>query len=316
MTFISLLAPLVLTAVAQEPAPDVTTLRFGWPAEGSVRVREDILKKGRSVETTYVLRWAPIADGSGTVLEYSDYEIVSFGGVPRSDPRLAKVLPQFEALASAMPKFTLDEEGNLTGFIGFEEMIDSVLGLLEERDPELGPKIAELLRQPQMRATMEEKAAETWNAWVGNWIDLEVERGTEEVWEVDVEEYGGFVREFEYRFGERAEYRGLECVEIAMESVADEALLLRTTLEMLGLIAESVDVELPDELPFARMARTDLIEGIFAVDGLRPLEVERSMTVQIWKTANSESEESLESHHYVFEWSDMAPADEDDDGDR
>ena len=77
------LLPLVLVA-PQDPDSDALTLRFGWPHEGQVQVREASLKKGATAEIAYTLRWRP---------DESDESGESFGPQPSSASPVVRTIP-------------------------------------------------------------------------------------------------------------------------------------------------------------------------------------------------------------------------------
>ena len=73
-----------------------------------------------------------------------------------------------------------------------------------------------------------------------------------------------------------------------------------------------MDRELPEDLPISRVTRADRTHGIYAVDGLRPIDVETSTMIRLWEKGKDEPVEQVERHRYLFEWDDLAPAGEDD----
>jgi len=310
----ALLLLLALLGPLQDEAPSSpVTLTFGWPAEGSVRVREQARKNDAGAVMSYVLRWSPAEEGEGLLLAYTDFLFLEIDGEEVTTPAMRSAVRQAEVLASAIPSLRIGADGALLGIEEFGEMLERLIAHMASDgslEPEKVDQVARAMREPSVRDTMEAKCSEFWQAWVGVWAGLELERGTDEVWHLDVEETKGVTRELLITYGERTHHRGLECVEIEMEGDADEQLIREKTLAMVGLLAEGADQELPKELPFARMTRTDRTHGIWALDGLRPLEVLTSSTVSVWQSADGEPEVQAEEHHYFFEWEDLDPAPE------
>ena len=309
MICLALLASLAVVTVTQDTSESETTrLEFGWPDEGRVAVYEKVLKKTSRAELRYDLSWAPLEEGEGRRVEYRNFRFLTVNGMNASDPRIASALVQAQAMAGVIPKLQIDVRGNLVGFSGFDEAIDGVLGLLEGKVERSTLKaLREAMSQPQVRQTIEAKTAETWNYWVGNWVDLELQRGTEDVWEIDMEESGGTVPELFLVYGDRKRHRGADCVEISMKGTANEDMLRRRLLEMMGVFAEGLDTELPDDLPVDRATKVLTVNGIYAVDGLRPLEAHTSDVTRLWITGANEPQEQIEEHSYYFDWPGVEP---------
>jgi hypothetical protein len=159
--------------------------------------------------------------------------------------------------------------------------------------------------QPEVAQMAQTATAERWMAWGANWDTLEVERGEEFVLELDTELTGGVVSELSIAVGEKTHHRGIECVEIACDSEAEEELLRREYTRALGVI--SPDGKAPPENLFAELSSEQSSFGIFAVAYLRTLEVRTSKKVTVVPAAGAGPVVQFEEILYQFEWPDLEP---------
>lgn len=200
----------------------------------------------------------------------------------------------------------MDAIGDLVEIEGIDELLERMFDTVStDHAEDLRWRLEKALDNPQVQQMIQNKAVERWGQWVSTWIGLEVTRGTEEVWELDMEVTGGAFPEWHVAYSKRESYRGLECVEISSKSEADEDRLLRQVLQTLGIATANAEEELPDDIPLSRTTRTDTIRGIYAVDGLRPITVHTSTLMRVWEAGAGEPEEQLEEHTYAFEWDDL-----------
>ena len=131
------LLPLALTV--QDPEPDALTLRFGWPHEGQVQVRESSLKKGATAEIAYTLRWSPDEQGESFVIAYEDYRFLSINGQAASTPAVKAIVERIAPLMKAIPRMRISSAGQLAEFLGLDEVFEAVLDELPEDQRNLEP---------------------------------------------------------------------------------------------------------------------------------------------------------------------------------
>ncbi len=307
----TLLASLALFATPQDTgAPETVRFEFGWPREGRVPVFEETTKNGATMKASYELVLSPDAGGAATRVEYDAFKIRSLPGVDLTDPgpAVTKSIVQLEAVTGAIPGFRIDAQGSLVDQDDFGPMLASVADVMRTTvEPEVIEQVLGLLRQPQFQEMMQAKAADRWHNWVGHWVDIEFEPGSEEVWEIDTEISGGVIPELELRYGERVDYRGVECIEISMSGRADEDLLMRTLLSVMGEFSAGLGADLPKDIPFERATKTVSVHGFYAIEGLRPLEVQSSEETSVLAKGQTQPEKRVESHAYYFDWPGVEP---------
>ena len=304
----ALLSALALLFFPQRTQEDTVSLRFGWPETGKCEVFEEVAKKGMEATMRYDLYWAPLTgDEEGLLLEYRDFRFIEFNGMDATTPQARRALAQATAMGSAIPRMKIGPDGALFGFEDYDKMVRELMEHFETRGDakEEIEALGQLLGQPQLQQVMKTKSAEIWNHWVSSWVG-DVVRGTGEVWELDMEATGGVLPELHIQYGKLEEYRGVECIEVSLTGQADEEVFRRKLLQMLGLMSPDAE-ELPEDAPISRATKTLTVEGILAVEGLRPLEIQTSDVTKIWDAESGRVQPQEEEHTYYFDWPGIEP---------
>lgn len=304
-----MLATLAATlALSVAPAPEPITLRFAWPREGKVEVRQHSEKQGKKGGMTYVLHWAPEPDGETMLVEFRDVRLGDLEGVPNDAVGRAAIAGAARAIGSALPKLRVAFDGTLIEVVGYEDTVEVVLDTITEgMDPETVAQLRATMLKPEVAQMVQTATVERWMAWGAQWDTLEVERGEEFVLELDTELTGGVVSELSITIGETTHHRGVECVEIACSSEADEELLRREYMRALGTLLPDRDGKGPPEHLFPEMSTEQSSLGIFAAADLRPLEVRTRKKVRVVPAGGADPVVQVEEYRYEFEWPDLEP---------
>lgn len=160
---------------ANDTTAQDATLTFSWPVPGKVRVTETALKKGRTAVFQYDLITKPVANSRDIEVSYRRFEFVSIQGLDLNSAEIRQKLAPTLAIMSALPSFRINPKGELLEVIGFEEMLQRVLDtslLAGNIDAKVRNKVISMLSEPTTIATLKEKTANYWDAWVGAWIGL------------------------------------------------------------------------------------------------------------------------------------------------
>lgn len=293
-------------ALSVAPAPEPITLRFAWPREGKVEVLQRSEKQGKKGQMTYVLHWATEPGDETMLVEFRDVRLGDLEGLPADAVGRAAIAGAARAIGSALPKLRVALDGTLIEVVGYEETVEVVLDAIsDDMDPEMVEQVRATMLKPEAAQMVQTATVERWMAWGAQWDTLEVERGEEYVLELDTELTGGVVPELSITIGEKTHHRGVECVEIACSSEADEELLRREYTRALGFLAP--DGKGPPENLFSEVSSEQNSLGIFAAADLRPLEVRTRKEVRVVPAAGAGPVVQVEEHRYEFEWPDLEP---------
>ena len=304
---ILLTAPLLLAQDAT--APDFA-LTFAWGERGEVRVFDSTLKQGKESETTFVLRWEPIEGTDDLLVEMADMAFVSYGGVPADDPSLAMAMGMLEPMLQVVPSFRITRAGDLVEVGDVGEALEAVLALYESEEG--GEQKTAMLRQafgsPQAQALVTNSIVENWTAWVGFWAGFEGEYDENYVVENDAV---ALAPQFDIAVGGSVEHRGMEALEASMTAVADPERLMLRMVGFFDAITDEEDEALRQARKriassFESAERVDSFGGLYALDGLRPLEVTTEMRVRV-TVVDGEPQQQIERHRYRFEWPGLEP---------
>jgi hypothetical protein len=295
-------------AAAPEPAPPSVTgdvvadspLRFAWPEGAHATVTERVLKKGRHATTRY--RIVTQRDGEALLVYYRDFAFVDFEGLDLADPAVREQLDALERqVAGAIPPYRVAADGTWLGCGEFDAMLDGLTGILPAEDL---ASFRAMMANPKIRAVVDAKLRDVWQAWVEGWLGLSLGPGERHQGSSRIE-IAGTVVELPYTI-ERLEGDGVE-------------IRLRATSELAGDPAKAMLGALFDEIATTLQtgdgaARPDASAGMRALEVRRvhlreatldpaTLLPTRAFTrVTITVGDGTKTTESIESHEWTFDW--------------
>jgi len=280
-------------AATAQPAEIAAPLRFAWPAGIDARVTERVVKKGRHATMRY--RIAVEEDDDALLVYYRDFAFAEIEGFDLGDPAVrAEIRGLEEQLGGAIPPYRVAHDGTWIGATGIETLGQRFESVFSAKDREM---FGSLLANPKVRALVDAKMREVWQAWAQGWIGLELQPG--------------------------ARYEGTAAVDVAgvrveqpfvvERLVADDGVRLRATQTMAGEQAIAAVGAVIDEFIAARgqatkplpLAATDVRRVYVREATLDPktlLPRRASTHVTIAVTHEGQTTEQIESHEWVFDW--------------
>lgn len=318
-----LLAPLTIAvpslATTQDPAhsddvieatPDAAPIQlaFGWPETGSVGLEVDVARASGSGRYTCRLSWAPDEafepehDGQQPhrIVRYSDFEFLELNGKQPDDPEFRALTRELAPTLAAVPPFRVDANGEFLGLLDEEAAARGMAEALGSLGVAAHGMIGRMLSDPMTRGMIENSIAEDWSWWASFWNEYETTPGEAVTSRVDFPSglTGNPIHadmtcecvDLHERDGERA-------VHMRASTVYDEADMLRVTMATLRKMS---DGPVPEDA-IRSVARTDEVDGIYTIDGLRPLEVHWKKTITV--DGGSGAKESVERKTWTFDWS-------------
>jgi hypothetical protein len=178
--FIARVLPLAIAAAAP-PASGAQTFQFQWPIP--VRVGVTCVSDRDSVTTVmhfvaHLYQTLP----NELKLQWEAPEILDFRINGYSATGIQSQLAQLTSLAAQSLPMTISRSGEfLRAPVGEEtqrKLIEWLRGMAGSAiSPEAWASVERMMRSPQTAARMEGAAAESWNAWVGAWVGLELDPG-------------------------------------------------------------------------------------------------------------------------------------------
>lgn len=301
-------------AAAPEPAPsvggdvgDASPLRFAWPEGAHATVTERVLKKGRHATTRY--RIVTQREGEALLVYYRDFAFVDFEGLDLADPSVREQLDALERqVAGAIPPYRIAADGTWLGCGEFDAMLDGLDGVLPAEDL---AAFRTMMSNPKIRAVVDAKLRDVWQAWVEGWIGLSLRPGERHEGRSRIE-IAGTVVELPY----------------TIERLAGDgaAMRLRATSELAGDPAKAMLGALFDEVAAALpigdgAAKSEASAGMRALDVRRVhlreatldpatlLPTRASTRVTITVGDGAKTTESIESHEWTFDWHDGVSGD-------
>lgn len=281
------------TTVATDPS---APLRFAWPAGSSAVVTERILKDGKHAVTRY--RIVTEVDGDALLVWYRDFAFVELQGVDLRDPEAAAKVHEVERqLAGAIPPYRVARDGTWLGASDLDGLAEHFAKLLSPRQVET---LRALLANPKLRAVIDAKLREVWQAWAEGWVGLELAPG---------ERYAGNVAMDVA--GTRIE------VPFVVERFAttdDDGIRLRATQTLEGeqaiqavggMIEEFVEAmptkpAKPMSLEGLAVRRVHLREATLDPTTLLPRRAYTRVTIAV--TREGKTTEKIEEHEWTFAW--------------
>jgi hypothetical protein len=297
-------------AAAPEPAPPSVTgdvvadspLRFAWPEGAHATVTERVLKKGRHATMRY--RIVTQREGGTLLVYYRDFAFVDFEGLDLADPDVRAQLTALERqVAGAIPPYRIAADGTWLGCGELDTMLDGLDGVLPAEDL---AAFRTMMSNPKIRAVVDAKLRDVWQAWVEGWLGLALRPGERHQGSTRIE-IAGTVVVLPYTI-ERLEGDGA-------------ALRLRATSElagdpakaMIGALLDEVAAALPNGDDASRAAasagvralavrRVHLREATLDPATLLPTRAFNRVTITVGDGAKTT--ESIESHEWTFDWHD------------
>lgn len=273
-------------------------LTFDWPEKGSVKIHSYAKKRGMEAEIDYVMTIVPDGESGGFLLETGGVDIRKVNGLSGEELLKDPKASQLALIAAALPAARIDAKGTLTGFSGLEAALENMSRLAPDEQGRKAMK--ELLAAPEMRQVLERKLAESWNLWVGAWIDLELAVGEEAAVDLEEPSFGGATVPTRYVFRclSREEHLGRDCVRLSVDQTVDPVAFAKAMTAMM----KSGGAPVPE---VASAERTTHSEVVLEVATMRPHSASTAMTVTV-KAPGETPLVQEELKRYELAWPDLA----------
>jgi hypothetical protein len=282
-------------------------LKLAWPDAGSVRMTVEFARGADAGRYRCSLSWAPDAeavDGAVTgrpdrVVRYSDFEFLALNGKEKGDPGFAAMNNALAPALAAVPPFRVTADGDFVELVDLDGKLEDLAAAYEGLAPGALETIRELLADPMMRGMIEKSTAEDWSWWGSFWNDYETASGEAIKSPISLPSgltgnpIGGMLT---MECLDRHVRAGVEAVHMRARTEYDPDDMLRITLATLRMMSGT---EVPDGAIVA-VSRSDEVDGIYTVEGLRPLEVRWSKTIAV--DDGSGFAETVETKHWTFDW--------------
>jgi hypothetical protein len=282
-------------------------LKLAWPDAGSVRMTVEFARGTDAGRYRCSLSWAPDAeavDGADSdrpdrIVRYSDFEFLELNGKQQGDPGFAAMNNALAPALAAVPPFRVTADGEFVGLVDLDGKLEELAAAYEGLAPGAFETIRALLDDPLKRSMIESSTAEDWSWWGSFWNDYET--GAGEVIASPISLPSGLTGNpiagmLTMECLDRHVRAGVEAVHMRARTEYDPGDMLRVTLATLRMMS---GIEVPDDAIVA-VSRGDEVDGIYTVEGLRPLEVRWSKTITV--DDGSGPAESVETKHWTFDW--------------
>jgi len=280
------------------------TLDLDWPDEGSVRMTVEIQRENGSGSYACTLSWAPeeLADRApedarpGTIVRYSDFDVLSLNGKTKDEDGFEALANALAPALAAVPPFRVDADGEFDALIELDAAFESAYASLA---PGALSTIRALLADPMNRAVIQNSAAEEWAWWGSFWNGYESAPGEAVASEISLPSgLTGTPIEgvLTMECIDRHERDGAEAVHMRARTEYDPDDMLRVTLATLRMTSGE---DVPDDA-IAGVSRVDEVDGVYLLDGLRPLEVRWSKTFAV--DDGTGPRERVERKQWSFVW--------------
>lgn len=309
--------PAPLTSPVEETAPAPVTpsasvapiaLRFAWPREGSVQVKETVRRKGHTAEFAYELAWTPDEQG-GFVIEHRDHRCTSLDGVAIDAATASMMLAASGFEDIGYPRLRISAEGELVELLDMDLFIQPLIskaleapGIPEEERQE----IATVMQSDGARSLFEAPSRQQWHAWAGAWRGGEVTPGSPAIHEEESPSAFGTTLKSTIKITADAPVtiEGRRQIRLHLETVFDPTSLTQAALSMpaLAMTARAQALQKAEAERVGRMERRDQLEVLTDPDTLMPLRVLRRSERAVYDKAGASMEAVKEQYLYEFIW--------------
>jgi hypothetical protein len=305
------LAPAGYEPVAAPAAPDpVIALRFAWPREGSVQVKETVRRKGHTAEFSYELAWSPDEQG-GFVMEHRDHRCTGLDGVAIDAATASMMLAAsgFEGIGN--PRMRISAAGELVELLDMDQFLEPLIGKAIEAPgipEEERQEIATVMRSEGARSLFEAPSRQQWHAWAGAWCGEVVNPAAPATREEESPSAFGTTLKSTVRIeaDPPATVDGRRQIRLRRATVFDPASLTEAALSMpaLAMTARAQALHKDEAQRVGRMERQDDLEVLTDPDTLIPLRVLRRSLRTVFDKSGASMETVKEQYLYEFEWPD------------
>ena len=282
-----------------------TPLRFAWPVGARATVTERVLKKGRRATTRYDI--VTQREGSTILVYYRDFAFLELEGFDLDDPTVREQIAALESqVAGAIPPYRIAADGTWLGCGELDTMLDGLVAVLPAAHV---ATFREMMANPKIRAVVEAKIRDVWQAWVEGWLGLELAPG-ERIEGSSAIEIAGVPALLPYVI-ER-----LPGNAATIELRATSEISGATAQAMVGVLLEEIIAAFPDRLG-AKGRETAAVAAELAVRRVHLREVTLDRATMLPRRALSrvtivvqgeQTVESIESHEWIFAWDGEAAA--------
>lgn len=225
------------------------------------------------------------------LLESLEFERLNGEAIDTEEER-AQVEASLAMARAVMPRFYISPEGAYERVVGMDEMIDALLSWRGSSE-----KVADMMRQPQMKAQLQAVAGDIWLTWVESWAGLALQpghpvTGSQEVSAFSTSMPAEFVVEHLGTLEGAPELRLLHTRSVVDGDEAREAML-----RMLQGFSDQVDGPPLDENAIESMRRVDDLWVAIDPDGAFPHHVRRETVIEV----NDQRREDVQA--WEFDWS-------------
>lgn len=299
------LPPAVLPPPAAEPA---LALRFAWPAQGSVRVRETVSRKGHTAEVAYELAWAPHPEG-GFVLEQRDRRWTAIDGVALTEEPTPAQLAAAGLSESVHPRLWIGADGRLQELLDLAAIAEPVV-----RQAQANPALSDAERQEiatamQSPAALEMLGAATrqkWQCWVGAWIGAEIAPGATAIREeqLPILQIGSAQARVTMRAQAPEPIEGAVLIRLSLDTVFDPESLAAAAraVPARALTAQAQALQQEMVANLGRIERQEHVELLTDPATLMPRQALRRTAMEVFDKKGASLGAQTEEFLYVFEW--------------
>lgn len=216
------------------------------------------------------------------------------------------IIDDLMALASNDPPMTISRDGAFLGCHFSDEYLAQVQSWIRDKigpvpDTTLLKQVLELQRSPEMRAKLEAKSGEVWNAWVGHWIESTLDPGMQVDARMPLPWISGTI-ESDVQFQNHGPTRTggrLDRLVWVTRTTGEEARLAyeRAVRETLSKMP---DLGTPPRTPLLGVIRTTSLEIVLDPVSMQPNYVHEETKLDLQDSVAVHS--SQEAKSYFFEW--------------
>lgn len=269
---------------------------FAWPERSEALVTERVLKKGRHAVMRYRVVTEP--DGDALLVYYRDFVFLEIEGIDLDDPEARKGVEILQAqVADAIPPYRVARDGKWLGATGLEHFADR---LTEIFPPDRVATLRTMLANPKVRALVDGKLREVWQAWAEGWLGLELVPGDRYEGTTTIEVEG--------------EHVPLSFLVERFAQAQDDGIRMRATQRLEGdaaiVVVGAVVSELVESMPnkpdkslpldTMEVRRVHLREATLDPKTLLPRRAYTKLTIAV--THEGKTTERIEEHEWTFTW--------------